>query len=244
MLLLLPPSPLPQAVLPHGHCQGPGHRHAARVTGLAPRAAGVLAVCAHGLQAILTPRVASSHWDVPCCDVCCALQGGPACLTGASDAEQKDQQPSADSKAPLSLLDKGSAASTAPSAGSTLLNLEAENDTLTLTSNSKVGCAEATWRCMQFFCLSTLPHPLMPACIFSLSLLCAQKQQSSGGGFSLGFGSIGRIGMRGSSSGDSKPAKVTVVSGASKAPVMPSNLLMAEADDDIPAFTSTALTTR
>jgi hypothetical protein len=74
--------------------------------------------------------------------------------------------------------------------------------------------------------------------------MSVQKQQSSGGGFSLGFGSIGRIGMRGSSGGDSKPVKVNVVSGASKAPVMPSSLLTAEVDDDIPAFSSTALTTR
>lgn len=200
-------------------------------------------VCAHGLQAILTPHVASSHWDVPCY-VCCVLQRGPACLTGASDAEQKDQQPSADSKAPLSLLDKGSAASTAPSAGSTLLSLEADNDTLTLTSNSKVGWAEEGGGDLHAVFLSQHLAAPAHACLHLLPLLCVQKQQSSGGGFSLGFGSIGRIGMRGSSSGDSKPAKVTVVSGASKAPVVPSSLLMAEADDDIPAFSSTALTTR
>lgn len=69
-----------------------------------------------------------------------------------------------------------------------------------------------------------------------------QKQSAGGSGFSLGFGSIGRIGMRGSSSGGSKPVKANIVS--SKPPVVPSSLLKAEADDDIAAFTSTALTTR
>jgi hypothetical protein len=69
-----------------------------------------------------------------------------------------------------------------------------------------------------------------------------QKQQSSGSGFSLGFGSIGRINMRSSSAGGSKPAKAAVAS--SKPPVIPSSLLNAGIDDDIPAFTSTALSTR
>lgn len=74
-------------------------------------------------------------------------------------------------------------------------------------------------------------------------MLCSvQKQQSSGSGFSLGFGSIGRINMRGSSAGGSKPAKAAVVS--SKPPVVPSSLLKADIDDDITAFTSTALSTR
>lgn len=71
---------------------------------------------------------------------CCILQGGPACLTSVSDAEQKDQQPSSGSNPPLSLLDKSSAAATtAPSTGSTLLSMEADSDTLTITSGNKVG---------------------------------------------------------------------------------------------------------
>jgi hypothetical protein len=76
-----------------------------------------------------------------------------------------------------------------------------------------------------------------------------QKQQSSGSsGFSLGFGSIGRISMRGSSGGGSSAGSkcVKATAAPSKPPVVPSALLgkVDAGDDDIPAFTSTALSTR
>jgi hypothetical protein len=60
-------------------------------------------------------------------------------LTGTSDAEQKDQQPSSDSNQLVSLLNKSSSAPAAASSGSTLLSLEADSDALTLTCSSKVG---------------------------------------------------------------------------------------------------------
>lgn len=66
------------------------------------------------------------------------LQGGPGSLMAASDAEQKDQQPSADNSA-RSLMDKSSASvAAAPSSGSTLLTMEAGNDALTFSSSAKV----------------------------------------------------------------------------------------------------------
>jgi hypothetical protein len=73
-----------------------------------------------------------------------------------------------------------------------------------------------------------------------------QKQQSGSTGFSLGFGSIGRISMRNSSNGGSSSSKATKAAAApSKPVVVPSSLLKAGAmDDDMPEFTSTALTTR
>jgi hypothetical protein len=56
----------------------------------------------------------------------------------SSDAEQKDQQPSSDNSA-RSLMDKSSApVAAAPSNGSTLLTMEADNDALTFSSSAKV----------------------------------------------------------------------------------------------------------
>lgn len=70
------------------------------------------------------------------------------------------------------------------------------------------------------------------------------QKQATGSGFSLGFGSIGRISMRSSSDGGrNKSAKATAAT--NKLPVVPSSLLKAEnIDGDLPAFTSSALTTR
>jgi hypothetical protein len=79
-------------------------------------------------------------------------------------------------------------------------------------------------------------------CLFSV---CPQKQQSGSSGFSLGFGSIGRIGMRNSSGGGSSSKAAKAAAAPSKPVVVPSSLLKAGAmDDDMPEFTSTALATR
>lgn len=69
------------------------------------------------------------------------------------------------------------------------------------------------------------------------------QKQATGSGFSLGFGSIGRISMRSSSDGGrNKGAKATAAT--NKLPVVPSLLKAENIDDDLPAFTSSALTTR
>lgn len=72
-----------------------------------------------------------------------------------------------------------------------------------------------------------------------------QKQQSGSTGFSLGFGSIGRISMRNSSNEGSSSKAAKAAATPSKPVVVSSSLLKAGAmDDDMPEFTSTALTTR
>lgn len=89
--------------------------------------------------------------------------------------------------------------------------------------------------------------PLRLLCCHLLLGVPQKQQPQASSGFSLGFGSIGRIGMRSSNGGSSSGAnKAGVKAVPSKPPVVPSQLLgkMDAGDDDIPAFTSSALTTR